>query len=168
MWVFFRNTVTSSVPSRPRCNWVSRKGSTPSCSSTVNWMVGRIPLVRNPKSDFLRFKIAWHHWEFKTGAVTSRNWEVDLSHFLAFKVFKARPLSHDDQLHLTQAYRFLYPQLIARSTPFTANVTLRRYERLDVCGQTYGSLSTNSECSCYILANWKGFVLCTAFHCHRW
>ena len=36
------------------------------------------------------------------------------------------------------------------------SITLRRYERLDVCGQTYnGSLCTNPERSCYILANWN-------------
>jgi len=114
------------------------------------------PLVGNTYSNSISSscKILWHHWELMTSAPTSRNWEVDLSYFLLPKCSKRGILSHDDQLHLTEAYRFLYPQLNTRS-PFTANITLRCYEWLEVCGQTYGSLSTNSERSCYILANWN-------------
>lgn len=114
------------------------------------------PLAGKPNySSSPSCKIAWHHWELMTGATTSKNWEIDLSYFLLPKCSKRGILNQDDQLHLTAAYRFLYPHLITRSTPFSANVTLRRYERVVVCGQTYGALSTNSERSCYILANWN-------------
>ena len=114
------------------------------------------PLAWNPRDDPIlpHTKIRQCHWELMTSDPKSMNWEIDLSYFILPKISKRNVLSHDDQIRLSGTYKYLYPQL--SEMPISSlNVTLRRYERVSFCGQTYGSFSKNSEHYSYILANWN-------------
>ncbi len=116
------------------------------------------PLTGNPKGDESISpppKVSQCHWELMNDTPESRNWEVDLTYFMLPKISKRLVLNHDDQVRLTAVYKYLYPQLSTAVPPFVINVTLRRYERVSICSQTFGSVSKNSEHSLYILANWN-------------